>query len=84
MKLCNSARWRAQIRLRPLAANAWEFSGTLRNTGTAAVELARFHYFHGTLADASARELFVPSELGVASQRFRGRTNRLPPNRGQN
>jgi hypothetical protein len=60
----------ALIELRRLADNAWEYSGMLRNAGAAAVDLARFHYFHGEVADASC-ELFVPSELGVGSRRFR-------------
>jgi hypothetical protein len=68
----------ARITLRRLADNAWEYSGTLRNTGNAAVELARFHYFHGQVADAS-RDLFVPSELGVGSRRFRAEEVLPPP-----
>ena len=69
------------VHIRRLTENAWEFSGALRNTGTVEVELARFHYFHGEVADVT-RELFVPSELGVGSRRFRA-DEALPPNRAK-
>ena len=43
------AQVNATITARRIDASTWEFSGQLTNLGKAAVELARFHYLHGTV-----------------------------------
>ena len=44
---------RAQVRADAAGANAWRLSGSLLHRGTRAVELARFHYLDGALAEPS-------------------------------
>jgi len=40
---------RASITIGPQVPDAWEFSGMLTNDGDKPIELARFHYLHGTI-----------------------------------
>ncbi len=39
---------RAEIVIQRTARDTWEFSGTLHNAGDRPIELARFHFLHGT------------------------------------
>ena len=61
---------------RRLDARTWEMSGELRNTGTVALQLARFHYLHGELAADAG--LLAPQPHAESCRLFR-RGERLPP-----
>ena len=46
----------AMISARRVDAVSWTFSGQLTNRGSMAVELARFHYLHGTVNQDNAKQ----------------------------
>ena len=77
--LARFADLEAMISARRVEAATWTFSGQLTNRGTAAVELARFHYLHGLVNQANSSQKKV-AFLGIDGNLTRP-TATLPPPR---